>query len=163
MSRSDLEVLARQERELTFPSFDEERAFRIAVRLREFGLAGRLPIAIDVTFAGAPLVYLALPGASPDNADWIRRKRNVVLRTHRSSYAVGLDFAEKGTTFSEKTGAPLVDFAAHGGSFPVRLTGSTLVVGAVTVSGLPQRADHELVVRVLAEELGKKPNDYALG
>lgn len=163
MTTSDLDTLARQERELTFPTFDEERAFALATRLRELGLAQRLPIAMDVTFGGAPLVYLALPGASPDNADWIRRKRNVVMRAHPASYAVGLDFAAKGTTFHEKTGAPLVDYAAHGGSFPIRLTGSTLVVGTITVSGLPQRADHELVVRVVAEHLGKDPAAYALG
>ena len=43
---------------------------------------------------------------------------------------------------------------AHGGCFPIRLAGSTLVIGAITVSGLPQREDHDLLTRTLAEFLG---------
>ncbi len=44
-----------------------------------------------------------------------------------------------------------------GGSFPLAVTGAG-VVGSVTVSGLPQRADHELVVEALCSVLGR---DYA--
>ena len=46
-------------------------------------------------------------------------------------------------------GLPLRDYASHGGSFPLTLIGAGCI-GAVTVSGLPQRADHELVVEALA-------------
>jgi uncharacterized protein (UPF0303 family) len=41
----------------------------------------------------------------------------------------------------------------HGGSFPIRLAGSPLVLGAITVSGLPQRDDHDLLTRTLAKFL----------
>jgi uncharacterized protein (UPF0303 family) len=51
---------------------------------------------------------------------------------------------------------PVSDYAGHGGCFPIRVTG-TGVVAAVTVSGLPQRADHELAVEALCAELG---HDY---
>jgi len=51
---------------------------------------------------------------------------------------------------------------AHGGCFPVRLAGSPLVIGAITVSGLPQRDDHDLLTRSLAKFLGVKVEDVAL-
>ena len=41
----------------------------------------------------------------------------------------------------------------HGGGFPITLAG-TGCIGAVTVSGLPQREDHSLVVEALAHVLG---------
>jgi uncharacterized protein (UPF0303 family) len=62
----------------------------------------------------------------------------------------------KGQTLEER-GLPLADFAAHGGSFPLHVEGAG-IVGCVTVSGLPQRADHELVVEALCAMLGR---DYA--
>jgi len=42
--------------------------------------------------------------------------------------------------------------AAHGGAFPV-IVRDVGVVGAVTVSGLPQEEDHRLVVQVLRKFL----------
>jgi uncharacterized protein (UPF0303 family) len=54
-------------------------------------------------------------------------------------------------------GLSLADYATHGGSFPLAVKGAG-VVGSVTVSGLPQRADHELAVEALCAVLGR---DYA--
>ncbi|MFD1692078.1 heme-binding protein [Azotobacter chroococcum] len=39
-------------------------------------------------------------------------------------------------------------YAAHGGSFPLRLSNGELI-GALTLSGLPQWDDHRLVVEAL--------------
>jgi uncharacterized protein (UPF0303 family) len=75
-----------------------------------------------------------------------------VARFHRSSYAVGLMLKQAQTTLLERYALPITDFAAHGGSFPIHVKGIA-VIGAVTVSGLPQRADHELVVEALCLEL----------
>jgi uncharacterized protein (UPF0303 family) len=82
-------------------------------------------------------------------------------RFHRSSYAVGLSFQRQGTTLEAKTGAPSSDYATHGGGFPILLPDGTCI-GAITVSGLPQREDHELIVAVLAEYLGQPLAELAL-
>jgi uncharacterized protein (UPF0303 family) len=59
----------------------------------------------------------------------------------------------KGTTLAERFGLMLNEFAAHGGSFPIAVAGSG-VIGSATVSGLPQREDHQLVVEALCAETG---------
>jgi uncharacterized protein (UPF0303 family) len=54
----------------------------------------------------------------------------------------------KNVTLHERYGLPVADYAADGGSFPLHVEGAG-VVGSVTVSGLPQRADHDLVVEAV--------------
>ena len=153
----DLIILARQERELVLPQFNEAVAWQIGQALRELALTRQLGIVIDVQRFGQPLFYCAMAGSTPDNAGWVRRKSNVVARFHHSSYRVGLELAERNTTLAEKFGLPDTDYAVHGGSFPLLVTGAG-IIGTITVSGLPQRLDHELVVEVLCQHLGK---DYA--
>ena len=147
----DIARIALQERTLVFPAFNEEAAWRLGSRLRTLALDRNLIVVIDVRRPAHPLFYAALPGTTPDNAEWVRRKSNVVFRFHRSSYAVGLDLEQKQSSL-ETRGLPTADYASHGGSFPIRVA-SAGIVAAVTVSGLPQRADHELVVEALSAEL----------
>jgi uncharacterized protein (UPF0303 family) len=152
----DIARIALQERTLVFPAFNEETAWRLGSRLRTLALDRNLIVVIDVRRPAHPLFYAALPGTTPDNAEWVRRKSNVVFRFHRSSYAVGLDLEQKQSSL-ETRGLPTADYASHGGSFPIRVVNAG-IVAAVTVSGLPQRADHELVVEALSAELDQ---DYA--
>jgi uncharacterized protein (UPF0303 family) len=151
----DLAILARQEAELRFPSFDYDTAWRLGLSLRELAISRKHPIVIDIRRFGQPhqpLFYTALAGTTPDNPRWVQRKSNVVARFHRSSYAIGLTLEQSNRIFSERYNLPDEDYAAHGGSFPIHVAG-TGIIGSVTVSGLPQREDHNLAVEALCLEL----------
>ena len=150
----DLERLALQERELVLPRLDSQVAWKLGVRLRKLAEERGLAVVIDIRRFGQPLFYAALDRTTPDNAEWVRRKSNVVARFHRSSYAVGTTMKVKATTLLERYGLPVADYAADGGSFPL-IVESAGIVGSVTVSGLPQREDHNLVVEALCGLLGK--------
>ena len=147
----DIAAIAHQEKELTLEHFDLNDAWRLGTTLREIAVARRYSIVIDIRRFGdpwQPLFYTALPGTTPDNARWVQRKSNVVARFHRSSYAVGLEMQLKNTTFPARYALSDADYAAHGGCFPLHIVGAG-ILGCVTVSGLAQRADHELVVEAL--------------
>ncbi|HEX4284927.1 MAG TPA: heme-degrading domain-containing protein [Terracidiphilus sp.] len=150
----DLERIALQERELVLPRFDEQFAWELGSKLRAMAVERGLSVVIDVRRFEQPLFYAALEGTTPDNIGWVRRKSNVVARFHCSSYAVGLKEKIKNVTLIESQGLPLADYATHGGSFPLTIAGAG-IVGSVTVSGLPQRSDHELVIEALCGMLGK--------
>lgn len=137
-----------QERDLVFTQFDNDDAWRLGCLLVELARERELAITIDVRRGAQQLFHCALPGTTPDNDSWIERKVRVVERFGASSYAVGLRAAAKGTTFAAQHDLPLQQFAAHGGSFPVRVA-RVGIVGAVTVSGLAQHDDHALVVEAL--------------
>ena len=144
----DLEKIALQEKELVLQLLDAETAWQLGSLLRTMSAERGLAVVIDVRRFGQPLFYAAMEGTNPDNFEWVRRKSNVVARFYRSSYAVGLRERQKGQTICESQGLSLANYATHGGSFPLTVAGAG-VVGSVTVSGLPMREDHELVVEAL--------------
>jgi uncharacterized protein (UPF0303 family) len=150
----DLEQIATQEKELVLPRLDAEMAWQLGSLLRAMAAERTLAVVIDVRRFGQPLFYAAMEGTTPDNVEWVRRKSNVVARFHRSSYAVGLREKQKSQTINESQGLSLSDFATHGGSFPLTVSGAG-VVGSVTVSGLPMRQDHEMVIEALCALLNR--------
>ena len=150
----DLDRIALQERELVFSHFDAQTAWELGSKLHAMASERSLAVVIDVRRFGQPLFYAAMNGTTPDNPEWVRRKNNVVARFHRSSYAIGIKEKIKGETLVDGQGLSLADYATHGGAFPITVAGAG-VIGSATVSGLPQRADHELVVEALCALLGR--------
>ena len=157
----DLERIALQEARLQFAHFDLAAAWNVALAIKSMGEASRAPIVVDIQLWTMPLISFALPGGKPENYDWVRRKRNLVAHFHSSSYAVGRKLARDGKTLADLGALPERDYAPHGGSFPILLQG-TGCVGAVTVSGLPQRDDHRYVVEALASGLQIDLREIAL-
>lgn len=143
-----VEELEAQERRLVFPHFTHDDAWALGSLLVEMARERRAPVAIDIHRAGQQLFHAALPGSAPDNDAWIARKRRVVERYGSASYLVGARHRAKGTTFEASSRLDPDIYAAHGGSFPLTVRGAG-VIGAVTVSGLPQLEDHNLVVEAL--------------
>jgi uncharacterized protein (UPF0303 family) len=148
----DIEILKRQELELQFKRFNEEDAWALGSQMRSAAIAANLPFVIDLRIGIRPLFYVALVGSTPENPDWVRRKVNTVYRFEASSYRTALEYKLRGANFDASRGLDPLQYAPAGGGFPIRLAGS--VVGVVTVSGVPQRDDHNFVAENLAEFLG---------
>jgi uncharacterized protein (UPF0303 family) len=149
-----LAELEAQERRLVFRRFTYDDAWELGSLLVELARERQAPVAIDIHRAGQQLFHVALPGSTADNDAWIARKRRVVERYGSSSYLVGARFRAQGTTFEESSRLDPDTYAAHGGSFPINVEGVG-VIGAVTVSGLPQLHDHRFVVEALEQFLEK--------
>ncbi|GIF13478.1 heme-degrading domain-containing protein [Actinoplanes teichomyceticus] len=152
MSDDELQTLIaeveEQERRLVFPRFDEADAWALGCLLVNLATERNLPVAVDIRRGQQQLFHAGLPGSTADNDTWIERKVRVVYRFASSSYLVGRRLAAKGRELDAAMGVDPARFAAHGGAFPIRVPGVG-VVGAVTVSGLPQAEDHALVVEAV--------------
>jgi uncharacterized protein (UPF0303 family) len=146
---TDISRIADQEHQLRFARFDAQVAWQLGTSVREIAARRALALAIEIRLAGETIFFVAMPGTTPANADWARRKRNTVELLHRSSYGVGRALEQEGKTLEQTMGLPARDYATHGGSFPLIVDGAGCI-GAITVSGAPQRVDHEVVVEALA-------------
>ena len=149
----DITKIATQEATLVLPTFDETTAFAIGSAIRERGLKEKLPIVIDIRSFDRPLFYAALPGSTADNANWARRKRNVVQTFLKSTYRMVLEQQRPDRTFKPGSGIDNADYVLAGGGFPVTVKGAG-VIGVIAVSGLPEREDHGIVVATLCTHLG---------
>jgi uncharacterized protein (UPF0303 family) len=143
-----LAELAAEEEELQFPGFTIDDAWALGSALVSAGREAGAPIAVDITRNRHQLFHAALPGATRDNDGWIRRKTRVVDRFGHSSLYMRRASIERGTTFEAEFGLDPARYAAHGGAFPI-IVRSVGPVGVVVVSGLPQVADHRMVVAAL--------------
>ena len=159
--KKDLAKIAVQEERLQFQDFDADTAWKLGNRLKANAETRGVAVTIEIRVGKETIFFFAMQGAKPENADWARRKLNVVDLLWRSSYAVGLSLQEEQSSLEAKMGLPLRDYTAHGGSFPIRVVGVG-TIGTVTVSGLPQRDDHAMLVEELAGMLGVPLSEVAL-
>ena len=147
-----LKELLQQENEIQFSSFSNDMAFEVGIALLDAARNTGKGVTIDIARNGQQLFHFAMPGTSRDNDVWVQRKNNVVNRFGHSSFYMGIYLKSKGQTIKEKYLISSSEFAAHGGAFPLIIRGVG-VVGTITVSGLPQEEDHQVVVTTLRKFL----------
>jgi uncharacterized protein (UPF0303 family) len=157
----DIDRIAEQQRLLRFTAFDEDAAWVLGSDVRRRARDRGVAVAIEVRLHGHTVFFHAMPGTAPANADWARRKRNTVELLQRPSYLVGLEAARNGRSELELMALDPRDHADHGGCVPIVVDGVGMI-GTVTVSGLPQRVDHELVIEALAALAGVDPTSVRL-
>ncbi|KAJ5759229.1 hypothetical protein N7520_006385 [Penicillium odoratum] len=180
---TDAQVLIAQETspEQIFQSFTADTAWKLGNALRNRILSlpdnQRKPTLISIALAtatsGGGSLHILFQSATesgtiPDNENWVRRKRNTVLRwgvsswTMRQKVASGLGFAasadaiesafvKKFALASGNGGAVADEYAIHGGGYPIRVRGVDGVVAVVVVSGLKQEDDHQVVAETIKE------------
>ncbi len=143
-----LATLLEQEQEIQCTRFSNEMALEIGLGLLKGAVTRGKAVTIDITRSGQQLFHYAMEGTNIDNDEWIKRKTNTVRRFGHSSYYMGTYLKKAGQTIAEKYLLSESEYAPHGGSFPL-LVRNVGMIGTVTVSGLPQAEDHELVVETL--------------
>lgn len=158
-AEDDIALVIKQERELVLAAFDESVAFALGSAIYQRALAEEMSLVVDVRTWDRQMFFAATAGTTADNADWVRRKINTVRRYQRASYRMVLERGE--VVFSPMSGADPADFVIAGGGFPIRVKGAG-IIGCVTISGLPGRADHGVAVDALCDHLSMDRASYAL-
>ncbi len=151
------ELLAEEDR-LRLPSLSNDDAVGLGLVMMRRARERDLPLVIEIRRGPQVLFRVALPGSSPDNDAWVAAKVRVVERFGHSTMYERVRHEAKGTSFPEATSLRLPEYAAHGGGFPLSVTG-TGVVGVVVVSGLPQVEDHRFVVECIEGFLSASQGD----
>ena len=147
-----LKKLLSEEEQLQFTKFNEDVAWQLGNTLVARAVIEHLPITIDITRGDHQIFHASRPGTSVDNDEWVKRKVRLVYRFGHSSFYVGQLLKNKGKRMEDAFLIPESLYAPHGGCFPVFVKGVGMV-GTITVSGLAQEDDHQLVVEAIREYL----------
>ena len=156
----DIHRIKLQEERLQFSAFDSRTAWELGLALKAAAEARQAPIVVDIRLYSMRLLSFARQAAG-------RTISTGCVASATSCFASTVPPTRSGASSPGRQDAarprrmPERDYAAHGGSFPILLKG-TGCIGAVTVSGLPQREDHRMVVEALALVLGQDLGDAAL-
>jgi uncharacterized protein (UPF0303 family) len=149
-----LEELELEHKELQFNDFTFSAAKEIGLFLIKKAEEEQKSITVDVTVGKQQIFHCALKGTSEENDRWIIRKNRVVDRFQRSSYSVGILLKSQNKSIEEVYGLSADEYAPYGGSYPIMVKDKGFI-GTITISGLRQHEDHEMVVEAIKWYLGK--------
>jgi uncharacterized protein (UPF0303 family) len=105
-------------------------------------------VAIDISIGKHQVFHCALEGTDHENDRWIKRKSRLASKFRKSSYYIGTLLKLQNKTIEEEYGLSADRYAPFGGSYPI-ITMKEGFVGTITVSGLPDHEDHEMVVAAI--------------
>lgn len=148
MTNDMTNMLLAQEEEIQFDYFNNQSAWELGNLIKASAEKLAVSVAIEIYAFEHVLFCYLMPGTNKDNHDWIKRKRQSVMRFGHSSFYLGQHNASNNRDFETIPHIDPKEYCAHGGSFPIRIKNSG-IIGAVTVSGLPQEVDHQLAVDAL--------------
>lgn len=140
--------LEEEEAALVFDAFSIKDAHTIGLHLIEVAQLEHLSITVDIRVGKHQVYHYACEGTNEENDDWVVRKNNVTNHFGRSSYYISRMLLEKGTTITSGFGLSEDAYAPFGGSYPINVDGKGMV-GTITVSGLLDHLDHEMVVNAI--------------
>ncbi|MEO7223527.1 MAG: heme-degrading domain-containing protein [Devosia sp.] len=150
---ADLAIVAEQEQQLIFDGFDEDRAYEIGTSIREAGRAIGKGLVAGVFTWDRTLFWGATAGSTSSNWSWATRKVGLVKVMFKSSYRVVLERGDKPRLLEPQWGMEPTQYALAGGAFPIRVK-DVGIIGAVAVSGLHERDDHQFAVDAICHHLG---------
>ncbi|KAI0966108.1 hypothetical protein F4678DRAFT_307204 [Xylaria arbuscula] len=139
----------------TLSAFTTEDAWELGHLLYARLLPYEKPTLISIALANSQhVLFQAAVGAgtAPDNALWVQRKRNAVLRFGASTWELHCKYEGNEEAFRNKFGMSedvAGTYAIHGGGVPIRVAGVEGIVAVVVVSGLKQHEDHGVIVDVI--------------
>lgn len=130
-----------------FSSFTNDDAVDLGLTAVEVISEWELNLAVDI-MVGDDLVFRAKLGESgPDNDPWLAGKARVARMFGEPSLLVKLRHETDGGNFTDRTDVDHETHKAHGGSIPIFVSGT--VVGTITMSGEPDRIDHEAAAEAI--------------
>lgn len=128
--------------------FSNRIAFDIGLKIVELAKSRNQHIAVEVSRLNHTVFLFVDDNLPADKHNWLRRKANVAKRFEESSLCVKNDLKEGQMSLEKTFGLDERDFIAKGGSIPIFIKNAGMI-GTITVSGLRDEEDHNIIIESL--------------
>jgi len=135
-------------RRIELDSFSNRIAFDMGVKIIDLAKSRNQHIAVEVCRLNQT-VFLYVDDTLPvDKHNWLRRKANISRQFEESSLSVKNNLKDGNMTLEKTFGLDEKDFLAKGGAIPVFIKNGGMIA-VITVSGLHDEEDHNIIIEAL--------------
>ncbi len=138
------EVLKKME----FDSFNNRIGLEIGLAIVNLAKDRNQNIAVQVERLNHSIFLYVDDNLPSDKHNWLKRKANVVKNFEESSLSVKYDLINGNMTLDRTFALNSNDYLAKGGSIPIFVKNAGMVA-IVTVSGLHDEEDHNIIIDAL--------------
>lgn len=135
-------------KQIDLEQFSNQIALEIGQKIIELAKSRNQHIAVEISRLNHTVFLFVDDNLPADKHNWLRRKANVAKRFEESSLSVKNDLKEGQMSLEKTFGLDERDFIAKGGSIPVFIKNAGMI-GTITVSGLRDEEDHNIIVESL--------------
>lgn len=144
MAQNHSEVI----RKIELDSFSNQLARKMGLAIIELAESRHQKIAVEISRLNHSIFLYVDDDLPADKHHWLRRKANVATHFEESSLAVKMDLERGNMTLHGTFALDEKDFLAKGGSIPLFVKGAGMIA-TITVSGLHDEEDHNIIVAAL--------------
>lgn len=138
-------------KKITLKEFTNTMALDMGLKVIELAKSRSQHIAIEIKRLNHT-VFLYVDDTLPaDKHNWLRRKANVAVLFEESSLSVKEDLAEGNMSLEDTFALKENTYVAKGGAIPLFVENAG-IVGTITVSGLKDVEDHQIIIDALEGE-----------
>lgn len=135
-------------KKIELESFSNKLALQMGLQIVELATSRQLHIGIKISRLNHD-VFLYLDDSLPaDKHLWLNRKANVAKHFEESSLSVKNDLINGNMTLEKTFALDSKNYIAKGGAIPIFVKGAGMVA-TITVSGLKDIDDHQIIVEAL--------------
>ncbi len=135
-------------KKIELEQFSNQIALDIGLKIIELAKSLNQHIAVEVSRLNHTIFLFVDDNLPADKHNWLRRKANVAKLFEESSLSVKNDLKDGQMSLEKTFGLDEKDFIAKGGSIPVFIKNAGMI-GTITVSGLRDEEDHNIIVESL--------------
>lgn len=136
-------------KKIELKSFSNAIALEIGLKIIALAKSQNKKIAVQIDRLHYTVFCYVEEGLSADNHNWMRRKINACKHFETSTLSLKNSLLADKKTLQKPFGLFEEDFLAVGGSIPIFIKEAGMIA-TITVSGLPDTEDHQIIVDALA-------------